>query len=35
VKNKVSLDEPKRADVEACLQGLDEDGDVQKIYAAL
>jgi hypothetical protein len=31
----VSLDEPKRAEVEAFLQGLDEDDDVQNIYAAL
>jgi YebC/PmpR family DNA-binding regulatory protein len=34
-KNKVSLDESKRADVEAFLQALDEDDDVQHIYAAL
>lgn len=34
-KNKVALDDQKRADVEAFLQGLDEDDDVQNIYAAL
>jgi YebC/PmpR family DNA-binding regulatory protein len=34
-KNKVQLDDARRADVEAFLQGLDEDDDVQNIYAAL
>jgi YebC/PmpR family DNA-binding regulatory protein len=34
-KNKVVLDEHRRAEVEAFLQGLDEDDDVQNIYAAL
>lgn len=34
-KNKVSLDPAKRADVEAFLEDLDADDDVQNIYAAL
>jgi YebC/PmpR family DNA-binding regulatory protein len=34
-KNKVSLDDAKRSEVEAFLVALDEDDDVQHIYAAL
>lgn len=34
-KNKVSLDDAKRTEVESFLQALDEDDDVQNIYAAL
>jgi YebC/PmpR family DNA-binding regulatory protein len=34
-KNKVTLDAAKRAEVEAFLEGLDEDDDVQNIYAGL
>ena len=34
-KNKVALDPQKRADVEAFLEDLDADDDVQNIYAAL
>jgi YebC/PmpR family DNA-binding regulatory protein len=34
-KNPVSLDDAKRAEVEAFLEALDEDDDVQNIYAGL
>jgi YebC/PmpR family DNA-binding regulatory protein len=34
-KNKVTLDDAKRSEVEAFLVALDEDDDVQNIYAAL
>jgi YebC/PmpR family DNA-binding regulatory protein len=34
-KNPVALDDAKRSDVEAFLEALDEDDDVQTIYAAL
>lgn len=34
-KNPVTLDEGKRAEVEAFLEALDEDDDVQNIYAGL
>lgn len=34
-KNPVALDDAKRADVEAFLEGLDEDDDVQNIYVGL
>jgi YebC/PmpR family DNA-binding regulatory protein len=34
-KNPVSLDEAKRAEVEAFLEAIDEDDDVRAVYAAL
>ena len=34
-KNPVSLGDAERAEVEAFLQNLDEDDDVQDLYAAL
>jgi transcriptional/translational regulatory protein YebC/TACO1 len=34
-KNPVSLGDAERAEVEAFLQAIDEDDDVQDLYAAL